>query len=263
RQVHMLSVVGRLRDGVTLDAARREMAPIAAQLQQEHPKESGGLGVTVKPLADDLLGDVRRPIFVLFGAVCAGLLMGCANVTNFMFGRGGSRRQELAVRTALGAEPRAIVQQLLIESGVVAITSAILGIGLAVGTTRALATLLPVSISRLGTLGIDGAVLAFTLAVSVVVTLLCGAAPALDAARFTMRRALGGATRVTHGRGTKRVYRALVVGELALALVLAVSAGLLINSFARITGIDPGFRRDHVVRMKTALPSTAYAAPVA
>jgi putative ABC transport system permease protein len=262
REVHLLSVIGRLREGVTLDAARREMGPIAAQIQQEHPKEDGGLGVTMKPLADDLLGDVRRPIFVLFGAVCAVLLIGCANVTNLMFGRAWSRRQELSVRTALGAEPRAIVQQLLIESGVVAITSAMLGIGLAIATTRALASLLPASISRIGTLGIDGAVLAFTLGVSVVVTMLCGTAPALDAARSTMRRTLGGATRVTQGRTTKRIYRALVVGELALALVLAVSAGLLINSFARITGVDPGFRRDHIMRMKTALPSAAYADPV-
>ena len=112
----MLSVIGRLRDGVSIDAARSEMTPIAAQLQQEHPKEDGGLGVTVKPLADDLLGDVRRPILVLFGAVCAVLLIGCANVTNLMFGRSWSRRQELAVRVAMGAQPGAIVQQLLVES---------------------------------------------------------------------------------------------------------------------------------------------------
>jgi putative ABC transport system permease protein len=106
--------------------------------------------------------------------------------------------------------------------------------------------------------GVDGAVLAFTLGVSVVVTILCGIAPALQAARGTMRRALGDTTRASHGRGTRRVYRALVVGELALALVLAVSAGLLINSFSRLTSADPGFRRDHVVRMTVALPGTRY-----
>ena len=124
REVHMLSVVGRLRDGVSLDAARREATPIAAQLRQEHAKEDGGLGITVRPLRDDLVGSVRRPILVLFGAVCAVLLIGCANVTNLMFGRAWSRRQELAVRTAMGAQPGAIVQQLLVESAVIALASA-------------------------------------------------------------------------------------------------------------------------------------------
>ena len=258
REVHMLSVVGRLRDGTSIDAARREMAPIGAQLREEHPKEDGGLGVTVKPLSDDLLGDIRRPIFVLFGAVCAVLLIGCANVTNLMFGRAWSRRQELAVRTAMGARPGSIVQQLLVESGVIALTSAALGVAVALAATRALANLLPASISRVGHVEMDGAVLAFTLAVTIVVTIVCGTAPALEAARTTMRQALGGAARVSHARGTRRVYRALVVGELALALVLAVSAGLLINSFARLTATDPGFRRDHVVRMKLALPGNKY-----
>src|SRR5262249_54175666 len=104
----------------------------------------------------------------------------------------------------------------------------------------------------------DGPVLAFTLAVSLVVTILCGTAPALQAVRTTMRRAIGDAARMSHGRGTRRVYQLLVVGELALALVLVVSAGLLINSFARLTHTDPGFRREQVVRMKLALPGNRY-----
>ncbi len=260
RGVHLLSVIGRLRDGTTLEAARREMDPIAAQIRQEHPKEDGGLGISVKPLTDDLLGDVRRPILVLFGAVCAVLLIGCANVTNLMFGRAWSRQQELAVRVAMGAEPRAIVQQLLVESGLIAFASGALGVLIALVSTRAMATLLPASIRTIGDVRIDGAVLAFTLAVSVVVTIICGTAPAFGAARATTRRTLADAARVSHGRSARRVYRALVVGELALALVLAVSAGLLINSFARLTGIDPGFKRDHVVRMKIELPTTYAAA---
>jgi predicted permease len=259
REVHMLSVVGRLRDGVSLDAARREMAPIAAQLRQEHAKEDGGLGITVRPLRDDLVGDVRRPILILFGAVCAVLLIGCANVTNLMFGRAWGRRQELAVRTAMGAQPKAIVQQLLVESAVVAVASAAMGAGLAFIATRALSNLLPLSITRLGPVAVDGPVLAFTLGVSVVVTLVCGTAPAFGAARTTMRRTLADSARLSHGRGSRRMYRALVVGELVLALVLTVGAGLLINSFARLSGVDPGFRRDRVVRMKIALPQGTYA----
>ena len=263
REVHMLSVVGRLRDGVTLDAARREAAPVAEQLRQEHAKEDGGLGITVRPLRDDLTGEVRRPILILFGAVCAVLLIGCANVTNLMFGRAWSRRQELSVRTAMGAPPGAIVQQLLVESAVIAIASAALGIGLAILATRGLSSLLPLSITRLGPVALDWAVLAFTLGVSVVVTLICGTAPALDAARGASRGALAAAARVSHGRGARRMYRGLVVGELVLALVLTVGAGLLISSFSRLSGVDPGFRRDRVVRMKIALPQNTYATPSA
>ena len=184
REVHMLSVVGRLRDGVSLDAARREAAPIAAQLRQEHAKEDGGLGITVRPLRDDLVGSVRRPILVLFGAVCAVLLIGCANVTNLMFGRAWSRRQELAVRTAMGAQPGAIVQQLLVESAVIALASAAAREWASPSSRLARC---PTCCRRrsalLGHVGVDAPVLAFTLIVSVVVTLVCGTAPAFDAAR--------------------------------------------------------------------------------
>src|SRR5262249_50782553 len=152
----------------------------------------------------------------------------------------------------MGARAQAIVQQLLVESGVIAVAAGTLGIIIALLSTRAMANLLPATIRSVGDVRIDGAVLAFTLVVSVIVTVVCGTAPALDAARATMRRSLGEASRASHGRAARRVYRALVVGELALALVLAVSAGLLINSFAWLTGVDPGFRRDHVVRMKIA-----------
>ena len=205
RGVHLLSVIGRLRDGVSIETARSEMTPIGAQLRQEYPNEDGGLGINVKPLADDLLGDVRRPILVLFGAVCAVLLIGCANVTNLMYGRSWSRRQELAVRAAMGAQPKAIVQQLLVESGVIALASGVLGIAIAFAATRALASLLPASIAQIGHIGINSAVLAFTLAVSIIVTLVCGTAPALDAARTTMRRNLADSTRVSHGRAARRV----------------------------------------------------------
>ena len=258
REVHMLSVIGRLREGVTLEAARREMTPIAAQLRREHPAEDAALGVTVDALTDDLLGDVRRPILVLFGAVCAVLLVGCANVTNLLFARAWSRRQELAVRTAMGAPSRAIVQQLLVESGVIAVAASVLGIAIAVGATRVLTTMLPVSISRIGTVAIDGRVLGFTVLVGVLVTLLCGTAPAFGAARTTTRGTLDDAARGSHGRATRRMYRGLVVGELALALILAVSAGLLINSFARLSGTDPGFRRDHLLRIKLSLPAERF-----
>jgi predicted permease len=262
REVHMLSVIGRVRPGVTPDAVRREMTPIVAQLEQEHPKENAGLGLTIRPLAEDLLGDVRRPILVLFGAVCAVLLVGCANVANLMLSRATGRRQELAVRAAMGAEPSAIARQLLVESGLIAIVAGVIGIGLAYAATRVLGTLLPASIAKIGTVRVDGTVLAFTSLVCVGVALLCGIAPALRGARGVSREALVDAARgSSRGRGSRRFHNTLVVAELALALVLVVSAGLLINSFSRLVATDAGFRADHLVRMKIALPNAAYTRP--
>ena len=259
REVHMLSVIGRLRSGVSIERARREMAVIAAQLRQEHPKEDAGLGVAMRPLANDLLGDVRRPILVLFAAVCAVLLVGCANVANLMLSRATGRRQELAVRMAMGAPPGAIARQLFIESALLAASAGALGIAIAFGATRALSSVLPEAIARVGSARIDGRVLAFTLGVCVVVALLCGIAPALRGASGATRDVLPDAARgSSRGRAARRFHDALVVAELALAMVLAVSAGLLINSFAHLTATDPGFRTDHLVRMKVALPDEAY-----
>lgn len=259
RGVHMLSVIGRMKPDVSVERVRQEMAPIAAQLQGEHPKEDAGLGITVRPLADDLLGDVRRPILVLFAAVCAVLLIGCANVANLMLARATGRRQELAVRAAMGAQPADIARQLLVESALIAVLAGALGVAIAFGATRALSSVLPASIARVGTIGVDGAVLGFTLAVCAIVALLCGLAPALRAARGASRQTLNEAARgASRGRGARTLVNGLVVVELSLSLVLAVSAALLINSFARLVATDPGFHTDHIVRMKFALPDARY-----
>ena len=260
RGVHMLSVIGRLRAGVSIDAARREMAGIGAQLRAEHPKEDAGLGIAVHPLADDLLGDVRRPIIILFAAVCAVLLVGCANVANLMLTRATTRRQELAVRVAMGAAPGAIARQLLTESALIATCSGVFGVLIALGATRALTTVLPDAIARVGRTHADARVLGFTLGVCALVALLCGMAPALRGARGATHDALAEVTRGgTPSRRTRRFHAALVVAELSLALMLAVSAGLLINSFARLRAADPGFRTDHLVRLKVVLPDARYA----
>jgi putative ABC transport system permease protein len=261
RGVHMLSVIGRLRSGVTLERARQEMNAIGAQLRDEHPSEDAGLGVTVRSLADDLLGDVRRPIVVLFAAVCAVLLIGCTNVANLMLVRAAGRRQELSVRAAMGAQPRAIARQLLIESGLIAAMSGILGVAIAFAMTRAISAMLPLSIARVGTVRVDGTVMLFTLGVCILAALLCGAGPALRGSRSASRQSLQDAARgSSRNRSTRRIHSGLVVAELALAMVLVVSAGLLINSFARLAGTSAGFRGDHLLRMKIALPD-AYSRP--
>ena len=259
RGVHLLSVIGRLRPGVTIESAHREMESIAAQLRTEHPGEDAGLASTVRPLADDLLGDVRRPILVLFAAVCAVLLIGCANVANLMLSRVMSRQQELSVRTAMGAPPGTIARQLLTESALIAVVAGILGVGIAFAATRAASSVLPESMTQIGTVHLDARVLIFTVGVCVVVALLCGMAPAIRGARGSSNLAVPDAARgASRGRAARRVHSTLVVTELALAMILVVSAGLLINSFSRLTAIDPGFRTHGLLRMKLELPDATY-----
>jgi putative ABC transport system permease protein len=259
RGVHMLSVIGRLRAGVTIESAHGEMESIAAQLRTEHPKEDAGLTSTVRPLADDLLGDVRRPILVLFAAVFAVLLIGCANVANLMLSRVMSRQQELSVRTAMGAPPGAIARQLLTESALIAVVAGVLGVGIAFGATKAAAAALPQSIARIGVVRLDARVLTFTVVVCVVVALICGAVPALRGARNANDRTLPDAARgASRSRAARRIHSALVVTELALAMMLVVSAGLLINSLTHLTAINPGFRTHGVLRMKLELPDVKY-----
>jgi putative ABC transport system permease protein len=255
REVHIVFLLGKLAPGATVESAQREFSAIAAQLEDEHPKENRGFGATVLPLRTALLGDIRTPIIVLFAAVCAVLLVGCANVANLMLARGSARRQELAVRAALGAEPRAIVSQLLTESALIAVVAGVIGIVIAIVATNAMARLIPPTIARIASIRVNGTVLVFTLAVSIVASVLCGLAPALRGARASSD-SLKDSARGNRTHGRRCLQSALVVAELSLSLVLAVSAGLLVNSFARLSSMNPGFRTDHVLKLKIALPGT-------
>jgi predicted permease len=261
REVHLLAIIGRLKPNVALDAARKDLAAIAVDLENEHQQENAGFTVTALPLAEDLLGDVRTPILVLFGAVCVVLLIGCVNVGNLMLARTVGRRQEIAVRSAMGADAAAIARQILTESGLIAAIAGVLGIVIAFGATTGIARVLPPAIARIGQIRLDGSVLLFTLALSVVAALLSGLAPAIQVSRGTALRALTETARGGAGsRHHRRVQRGLVVTELALALVLTVSAGLLINSFARLSRATTGFRADHIAKMKVSLVGPSYPA---
>lgn len=260
REVHLLAIIGRLKPNVTLEAARKDLSAIAVDLETEHRQENAGFTVTALPLAEDLLGDVRTPILVLFGAVCVVLLIGCVNVGNLMLARTVGRRQEIAVRSAMGADSGTIARQILTESALIAAIAGVIGVGIAFAATTAIAKVLPPSIARIGQIKLDGAVLLFTLAMSAVAALLSGLVPAIQVARGTALRALTETARGGAGnRHHRRVQRGLVVTELALALVLTVSAGLLINSFSRLSQASTGFRGDHLVKMKVSLSGPAYA----
>lgn len=262
REVHLLSAIGRLKPNATIEGAHRDLAAIATQLEQEHPRENAGFGVTTLPLATDLLGDVRRPILVLFGAVTIVLLIGCVNVGNLMLTRNAGRRQELAVRVAMGAEPWTIARQILTEAALVSLVAGVLGVALAFGATKTIASMLPPAIARIGQIQLDATVLCFTLLMCVGAALLSGLLPAIQVARGSALRALTETARGgSRSKGHRRLQRGLVVSELALALVLTVSAGLLINSFARLAGTNTGFASSGLIRMKASLTAQAYPQP--
>ena len=260
REVHLVTAIGRLRDNTNVAEVQRDLSDIAAQLEKEFPNQNAGFGATVVPTEQALLGDVRRPILILFGAVTLVLLIGCANVANLMLARASSRRHELSLRAALGAGRSRIAKQLLTESAVIAGAAAIIGVVLAYAATQGLTKLLPPQYVKLSAISISVPVLVFTVAVAVVATIACGLYPALQGARLAMHDALK-EMRGNSSFARRRAQGALVVSELALSLLLVVAAGLLINSFARLTATDPGFRTDNLTRFKVSLAGAQYSSP--
>jgi len=262
RRSEFLTVIGRMRDGVTPAMVLADMRRIGADLQQRFPNSNDQITLTMIPLRDVVLGDVQRPLLVLLGAVALVLLVACANVANLLLARATAREGELAVRAALGAGRGRLVRQLLTESIVLAGAGAALGLLLAWIGTRALVAMEPADIPRLHEVGIDGAVVAFTALVALATGLLFGALPALQATGARMMQALreNGRGALSSVRG-RHVRAALVVAELALAVMLLVGAGLLIRSFLQMTRVDTGFDMDGAVSFRVSLPGAAYADP--
>ncbi len=251
RQSHVFGVIGRLESDTTLDAARAEMATLASQLRAAYPRENKGSEILVQPYMDQVYGGTRASMFLLLGAVGLVLLIACANIAALFLARSQTRRREIAVRAALGASRLALVRQLLAESTVLAGVSAVVGVWLAFGSVNVLVRLSPEEIPRLAQASVSPSALAFALAAALVVSLLVGLAPAVSLTRPPR----GDGTRVTE-RG--RLGAGLVVSEVALAVVLVVSAGLLIQSFAKLQGVDLGFRATRVLVGELGLPRTSY-----
>ena len=256
-----LGVIARLRPGITLDQARADLEVIASGFRSQFPERYGGSRgwhIVATPLPEELLGDARPALTVLMGAVGLVLLIACVNVANLLLARGAARRQELAVRTALGAGRGRIVRQLLTESAVLAVVGGVLGTVLAWQGVRLLVQLDPGRIPRLDEARIDLVVLFFSLAVSVVAGLLFGLAPALQQWRAAPQEALRAGGRGMAGEARGRMRRALVVAEVAMALVILIGAGLLVRSFTALQRVDPGFDASGVTTFQLALPRSRY-----
>ncbi|RMH16881.1 MAG: ABC transporter permease [Acidobacteria bacterium] len=261
RQLRGVQVVGRLADGVTPEQAQADLDAIAARLQQEYPTiypESSGWGLELMPIHEQLVGDVRPHLLALLAAVLLVLLIACANVANLLLAQAASRDKEITIRAALGAGRRRLIRQLLSESVLLAVAGAALGLLVAHWGLRAVVALQLGNIPRLAQAAIDGRVLLFTLLVAVATGILFGLAPALAGTRRDLASTLkeGGRTSAGGGRGMLRA--ALVAGEIAVALVVLIAAGLMIRSFQRLQQVDPGFRSSGVLTVQLNLPRNAY-----
>ncbi len=256
---HHIAIIGRLKPGRTLPQAQAELTAIARRLEQQHPEELKDFGVTVKPLHEQVIGKSRVAILVLLCVVGFVLLIACANVANLLLARAAARQKEVAIRTALGASRSRVIRQLLTESVLLAFIGGALGVLLAMWGVDLLVALSPGDIPRTGEIGIDARVLAFTFGVSLLTGLIFGLAPALQASSHDLHEALKeGGRGGTTGPRRARVRAALIVSEVALALVLLVGAGLLVRSFFKLRQVSPGYDPENVLTLNTPLPDTRY-----
>jgi putative ABC transport system permease protein len=256
RNVHYLAAVGRLQPGVSVDQARAALATAAAQLEQAYPDTNKGWTVTVTPLHEQVVGTVRPALLVLTGGVALILLMACVNVANLVLARGVGRQKELAVRATLGATRGRLMQQALTESVLLALAGGLLGLVVVRWGVQALVALAPANLPRVQDVAPDGAIVLMTLGVAVFTGTLVGILPAVFATRADLRPALEDSSRGSVGSRTRhRMRAALVVTELALAVVLSVGAGLLLRSFATVMTLDPGFRADSLLTLQMSIPA--------
>jgi putative ABC transport system permease protein len=255
-----LSVIGRLAPGVPEERASAELDGLMTRLAAEGLTAPGN-GVLVEPLRDTLVGGVRPALMVLLGAVGFVLLIACANVASLLLARGARRRRELAVRAAMGATGGRLARQALVESLALGAIGGAAGLLLGALGTGALVALGPAELPRLDGVRVDGAVVAFATAVALATALLFGLAPAWQARQAAIAAALRESDGRTTGGALARVRPALVVVEVALALVLLVGAGLLLRSFAALQAVEPGFRTERVLSFRVTTGSASYPAP--
>src|SRR5215470_12326452 len=257
----MIHTVGRLKPGVTFPQAQAEMKRLAANLEKEYPDTNANLGIILSPLHSSLVVDYRQSLLVVFAAVGLVLLIACANVANLTLARATTRYKEIAVRTALGAGRARIVRQLLTESLLLSLGGALLGLLLARWGIEALLRFVPEDLPRLSEIALDRRALGFTFTVSLLTGVVFGAAPALQASKVNLIEAMKDGARGSSSHGGARLRSALIVAEMAVALMLLVGAGLLAQTFVRLQRVDLGFDAHNVLTATVELPEAQYAKP--
>jgi predicted permease len=257
-----LFVAAKLKEGVSFEQARTEMTALAARMAEQNPGTNTDWYVKLESLQDALTEDVSTALFVLLGAVGFVLLIACANVANLQLARAAARQREVAIRLAVGASRRRLIRQFLIESTLLACVGGLFGLLLAFWGIDAIRAVLPEDVPRMEQIGIDSAVLIFTLSVSLATGILLGLVPALQATKPDLIEALKeGSLSLAGSRQRNRVRSLLVVIEVALALVLLIGAGLMMKSFWRLREVRPGFDSHNLLTMQITLPEAKYEEP--
>jgi putative ABC transport system permease protein len=259
RRGRFASAVARMKPGVTVEQAQREMNTIGARLEQQYPEFNATWGINVVPLRTQFTGEIRTPLLVLLGAVGFVLLIACANVANLLLARASSRRKEIAVRSGLGASRWRIARQLLTESVMLSVIGGTLGVLVAWWGTKALVALSPPALIDLKRVSVNLPVLGFTLGLALITGLIFGLAPALQATRFDLHDSLKEGGKGAGGSaGGHHLRNFFVITQVALALVLLVGAGLLVKSFNRLQSVDPGFNANNLLTVRVTLPMARY-----
>ncbi len=259
RDVHYFKSVGRLKPEATPEIARADLAAISEDQARRFPESNGGRGIAIQSLRDTIVGDVRHALLLLLGAVGVVLLIACANIASLLLARAAGRQRELAVRAALGAARGRLIRQLITESLLLGCAGGGAGVLLGIWAIALLRAVIPEGIPRVDQIGLDPQVASAAIVMSFASALLFGVLPAIQASRANACFALREADRAsTGGRHRARTRAVLVLGEIALTLVLLVSAGLLLNSFIRLQHVDPGFRTDDVTLVSLPVPQSRY-----
>jgi putative ABC transport system permease protein len=259
RTCQHLRAIGRIKHGVSFEAALADLDAVQQQLVKEFPTQYVQTPMALIPLRGELTGNMKPALTALMGAVGLVLLIACANVANLLLARTARRQHDLALRTALGATRVRLMRQLFIESSLLAIAGGAVGATIGIIAVPALATLAPDAMARAFAARFDGRVLAFTLVIAATTAILFGLVPALRASQVDPGASLQGGSRRSAAAPTTIARRMLIAVDVALAVVLLVSAGLMIRSVARLLGVDPGFDPDHVLTMHVSMGGRAYA----
>jgi predicted permease len=259
---HWMQVTGRVKPGISMAQVQAEMDSFGERIVKEFPADNSGYVIRMTPLQEMIVQNVRSALFVLLAAVGLVLLIACANIANLLLTRATSRAREIAVRTTLGAGRGRIVRQLLSETAVLGLVGGVVGIALAYGGVRVLVALIPPGVPIVNAIRVDYFVLTFGLVLSFIASIAFGLTPAFLTANSNLEVNLReGAARSGESSSGRRARNVLAAGEIALAMMLLVAAGLMLRSFAKLIAVNPGFDVQHVVTAEVSLPRFQYSTP--